>query len=268
MKKLPSIHPDRARLQWLLTLAVVCLVMGALLAIQVRSNPPQERFLFSRFGVTGGGPLGALSQVLAATQKQVEEQAAEIAALRKQTTEYERAMIREKDITKPLAEQLTNARVSLGLTAVEGPGIVLEVNDSTLSLGEKSPQDLESVFLVHDFDLLQITNELWTAGAEAISLNGQRIVGGTAIRCVGPTTQVNGVPITAPYRFVALGDPDTLANSLNLPGGVLDRLRSVKFRISLDKEPRLALPAIATAKKFQYARPVESTSAAKSKPSF
>jgi uncharacterized protein YlxW (UPF0749 family) len=256
-------HLDRSKTHWLLSFAVVCLVMGALLAVQVRSNPPQARLLFSRFGVAQGGPIGALSQVLAATQNQVAEQAEEIAALRKQTSEYERAMAREKDIVKPMAEQLSGAKVALGLTAVEGPGIILEVNDSTLALGEKVQSDLQSVFLVHDFDLLQIANELWAAGAEAVSLNGQRLVGGSPIRCVGPTTQVNGVPITAPYQFIALGDPDTLANSLNLPGGVLDRLRSVKYRIKLEKKPSLVVPAVSTAKKFQHARPVEEADASR-----
>ena len=257
---------DRARLHWLMTLGGVCLVMGALMAVQVRSNPPAGRLLFSRFGVTGGGPIGALSQVLAATQKQAQEQALEIAALRKQTSEYESAMAREKGIAQPLFDRLADAKVALGLTAVKGPGVSLEVDDSTMSLGDDVPPDLQSSFLVHDLDLLQITNELWAAGAEVISLNGQRIVGGTAIRCVGPATQVNGVPITAPYHFVALGDADTLANSLNLPGGVLERLRTLKFRVNLEKQDNLVVPAVPTEKKFHYSHPVETVGAEKTLP--
>jgi len=250
---------DRARMQWLFTLAGVCLVMGALLAVQVRSRSPEQHLISTRFGVVGGGPLGALSQVLAATQKKVDEQAAEIAALRKQITDYEHYMAKEKEVAKPLAEQLASAKVALGLVAVEGPGILLEVDDSPLRLGEEPFHEVQSAFLVHDYDLLQISNELWAAGAEAVSLNGQRLIAGTAIRCVGPTTQVNGVPITAPYRFIALGDSATLANSLNLPGGVLDRLRPLKFRIRLEEKPHLEVPAISTARKFQFSHPVESS---------
>ncbi|NIM07046.1 MAG: DUF881 domain-containing protein [Armatimonadetes bacterium] len=258
MKK-DEAHLDRARMHWILSLAGICLVMGALLAIQVRSRTPEERLLSTRFGVTGGGPLGALSQVLAATQEQVEDQAEEIAAQRELITQYEEHMAKEKDIVKPMAEQLANAKVALGLTAVKGPGIVLEVDDSILKLGEDLHQYAQTGLLIHDNDLLRIMNELWAAGAEAISLNDQRLVGGTAIRCSGPTTQVNSVPIAAPYKFIALGDPDTLAGALNIPGGVLENLRLVQFPIKLEKSTELVVPAVPTAKKFKYARPVETS---------
>ncbi len=252
---------ERSKTRWVLTLTGVCLVMGALLAVQVRSRTPEQHILASRFGVVGGGPIGAISQVLAATQKKSEEQAQEIADLRKQVSNYTEVIAKEKDIAKPLAEQLASFQVALGLTAVAGPGVILTVDDSTLRLEDKSSQ--EALFLVHDFDLLQISNELWAAGAEAISINGQRLVGGTAIRCVGPTTQVNGVPVSAPYHFIALGDASTLASALNLPGGVLDRLRPLKFRILLEEKARLVAPAISIARKFRLSHPVEAAEARK-----
>jgi uncharacterized protein YlxW (UPF0749 family) len=261
---------DRARIHWTFTLAGVCLVMGGLLAIQVRSNPPEVRWLSSRFGVTGGGPIGALSSQLQAAQQRLQDQTLEITDLRKQVGDYEQASSKEKDFTKLMAEQLANYKVALGLIPVEGPGITLEVDDSPLakhSEGGGDLEGLEQVFLVHDTDLLQITNELWEAGAEAIAINNQRVVAGTAIRCVGPTTLVNNVSITAPYHFIALGDADTLSGALNLPGGVLDRLRGYKFRLRLEKQSDLTAPAISTAKKFQYAKPVEDRGAGAEKKS-
>jgi uncharacterized protein YlxW (UPF0749 family) len=250
---------DRARIHWMFTLAGVCLVMGALLAVQVRSNPPATRWLFSRFGVTGGGPIGALSQQLLDSQKLIKDQKTEVDDLRQQLSEYEQASSKEKGISKLMADQLADSKLALGLTQAEGPGIVLEVDDSPLSKNTNSGdmEGLEQAFLVHDTDLLQITNELWAVGAEAIAINDQRIVGGTAIRCVGAATMINYVPVTAPYRFIVLGDSDTLANSLNIAGGVLDRLRTLKFRLRLEKHAKLRVPPVATAKKFHNIKSVD-----------
>jgi len=257
-----ALHIDRARLHWLFSLGVVCLVMGGLLAIQVRSRTPEGQTLANRFRQAESGPLSAFGQIYSNSLKQIEDQKATIAALTKSNDNYFKAITQNQDAVKPLAKQLTDFKVSLGLTAAKGPGIILEVKDSTMRVGD-NPEDglpeMQNMFLIHDTDLLQITNELWAAGAEAISLNGQRIVGGTAIRCVGPATRVNDVVVTAPYRFIVLGDSASLANSLNIQGGVLDRLRPLKFPITLEQKDQLVVPPISAAKVFRLAKPVEPT---------
>jgi uncharacterized protein YlxW (UPF0749 family) len=257
-----ALHIDRARLHWLFSLGVVCLVMGGLLAIQVRSRTPEGQTLANRFRQVESGPLSAFGQIYTASQKRVDDQEATIAKLRKDNEELTKALASDKDAVKPLAKQLTDFKVALGLTAAKGPGIILEIKDSTMKLGdnpESSLPEMQNMFLIHDTDLLQITNELWAAGAEAISLNGQRIVGGTAIRCVGPATRVNDVVITAPYRFLALGDAASLANSLDIQGGVLDRLRPLQFPIKLEQKDNLIVPPNSIAKVFRLAKPVEAS---------
>lgn len=264
-----AMHVDRTRLHWLLTISVVCLVMGALLAVQVRSKSPNEGGIVpSRLtGNTRGGAFGELSQLLGSSQKQVKDQLAEIESLRKQLGEYEKAALKQKDLTQPLAKQLINDKLALGLSAVAGPGVALELDDSKLATDAAAAgsKDIKvfNAFLVHDTDLVQIVNEIWAAGAEAVAVNGQRIVAGTAIRCAGPTIHVNSVPIAAPFQITALGDPRTLANALKMPNGVLEQLSGVQIRVRLEEKPRLELPAIATAKQFRYAKPVDNTSAAK-----
>ena len=73
----------------------------------------------------------------------------------------------------------------MGLMELEGPGIIMRLDDSTLRSATSDPEEIESL-LLHDYDLQRVVNELRVASAEAISLNGQRIVERTAIRCVGP----------------------------------------------------------------------------------
>ncbi len=83
----------------------------------------------------------------------------------------------------------------------------------------KSNRAFESErLIVHDYDLQLVVNELTASGAEAIAINGQRVISRTAIRCVGPTIMVNNVPIVPPFEILAVGDPGTLAGGLLLGG--------------------------------------------------
>jgi len=251
----------QSRGHWIFTLAAVCLVLGALLAIQVRSRTTGENLRTYRIG--GDNALSELGRLLASTQEKVDEQAEEIVALRQKLNAYEEAAAKETGMGKPMVEQLKEFRFAMGLTEASGPGIVLEIDDSPMTLGDKKFDELQSMFIIHDFDLLQITNELWSAGAEAIAINGQRIVAGTAIRCTGSTTDINKTAVTAPYEFIALGDSETLANALNMPNGVLDRLRPLKFRIRLQQEEELSVPPVTTTIKFRFSQPVEDSTAPK-----
>jgi uncharacterized protein YlxW (UPF0749 family) len=98
--------------------------------------------------------------------------------------------------------------------------------------------------LIHDEDIDRVINETRASGSEAISVNGQRVVALTAIRCAGPVVLVNGVPTTPPVVIKAIGDPDTLLNALNMRGGVLDMMRRFDpAMVKIDKVKLLHLQA-------------------------
>ena len=101
-----------------------------------------------------------------------------------------------------------------GLTELVGPGVEVIIDDSNrdLSLWE----DVNDV-LVHDSDVLLILNDLLAAGAEAISLNGHRIVHTSAVSCGGYIVHVNGVPAAKPFRIQAIGDPAVLSAAMLPP---------------------------------------------------
>ena len=100
-----------------------------------------------------------------------------------------------------MTEELNAASVLAGLVDLKGEGVVVTIHDSTSS----SPDLSSEAGLVHDTDLVAIVTELKAAGAEAISINGQRIIATTPIRCVGPTIQINSVKVAAPYYIKAIG---------------------------------------------------------------
>jgi len=123
-----------------------------------------------------------------------------------------------------------------GFGPVEGPGVRVTVDDSPS--GE----------LVVDRDLRPLVNGLWDAGAEAISINGQRLTSRSAIRNTSDAIQVNSRPLSPPYVIQAIGDPLTLeADLMQTTGGLLfrDIATSFGYPWDMDTVNDLSLPAAA-----------------------
>ncbi|MGN7470024.1 DUF881 domain-containing protein [Brevibacillus sp. SAFN-007a] len=158
--------------------------------------------------------------------------------LQRQVGKVEEAMAQRKSEAAEILSQLEAARMLSGVVAVEGPGIVITMQDSQTAA---SSSDIAN-FIVHEQDVRLVVNELRAAGAEAISINGQRLVSNSSIRCVGPTIIVNGIKSAAPFVISAIGNPETMESALNLPGGVLHSLRDF-VQIDLVKKDKLQLPA-------------------------
>jgi uncharacterized protein YlxW (UPF0749 family) len=111
--------------------------------------------------------------------------------------------------------------------------------------------------LIHDSDINQTVNELKAAGAEAISINDQRLVAMSPIRCAGPTVLVNNVPQPPPYVIRAIGNGKTLQAAMNLPGGIADQLRGMDpAMIKMDQSAHLVISAYSGPTQPKYAKPV------------
>lgn len=149
-----------------------------------------------------------------------------------------------------LEASIKEKNIALGLTEVTGTGVRLVLNDGNMPttnyLGNVS--DL----LVHDADLIRVVNELFNAGAEAISINNQRIVTTSAIECDGNVVKVNGTKIGAPFEINAIGYPEQLAG-IARPGGTVEALESRGLMITLNKQNSIKIPKYAGTIKFNYA---------------
>ena len=127
--------------------------------------------------------------------------------------------------------ELALQKMRAGLTNIRGPGIQVVLDD-----GPRPDRGSETNgTLVHDYDLRDVVNLLWMAGAEAISINGERIVASTAIYCVGSTVMVNDTRMSPPYQVNAIGDPLRLQDHLNNPG-YLNDIKSRKERFAIKFE--------------------------------
>lgn len=153
-----------------------------------------------------------------------------------------------------LEESIKEKNLALGLTEVTGTGIKIILNDgnaTTITNSFISVSDL----LVHDGDLIYVVNELFNSGAEAISVNGQRIVSTTAIECDGNVIKVNGTKIGAPFEITAIGYPEQLAG-IGRPGGTIELLESRGVIVTLNKQNSVTIPKYSGTIKFNYANTV------------
>ena len=111
-----------------------------------------------------------------------------------------------------LPQQLQEREAAAGLTAVSGPAVSVTLDDAPSSVAANGVD--ADLLVVHQQDIQAVVNALWSGGAEAMTIQGQRVISTTGVKCVGNTVVLHGVPYAPPYVISALGDQDRLENAL------------------------------------------------------
>ena len=229
-----------------LAIGAVCVVLGILLSVQLRSVKVN-----SAEGAAETGRLETLQSLYNDTLDQKEALEAQVAALQTELQTYRESAASGSSQNEALKAEVDKLEMTAGLTDLEGPGVMVSLRDS----GAANVTGDEADYLIHDSDLLSVVNELRAAGAEAISLNGERLLATSEIRCTGPTVTVNGRRYTAPFVFNAIGDPTTLYNALTMRNGVADILGQWKIEVKVTASDKLTVPRYAGVTEFHYAVP-------------
>ena len=161
--------------------------------------------------------------------------------------EYKTSSATNDSLISSMKTDLEKANLLAGLSTVKGEGVVVTLKDST-----DTSMSLEAG-LVHDTDITAIVTELKAAGAEAISINGQRVIATTAIRCVGPTIQVNSVKVASPFYIKAIGNSKYLESALNIRNGVVDSLKAYGIEVNIETDKNITIDKYDLTLKLQYA---------------
>lgn len=235
--------PTQDRRTWWMTLFLLCAILGAMLALSVRT----QQAVTHTAAVT-------TSDILL---KQVDDLQRTNKAQQVQISKYENGVSSSSAQMRALSADLKSAKFAACLTAVQGPGVEVTLTDSKKPFAGGLPAGFTPPNIIHDTDINATVNELKAAGAEAISVNDQRIGAVTPIRCAGPTVFVNNTAQTPPYVIEAIGKPQTLEAALNLPGGEADQVKNFdKAMFTVQPAKRLAIPASNGVVQPQYALPV------------
>jgi uncharacterized protein YlxW (UPF0749 family) len=196
----------RSRSSALVTVAVVIAVFGAMLAISAVRTAQQRP--------ADNAQRAQIVSQIHVRQRHLDVLHAELGTLETQVGRLQGSASTAAQQLSKLTNQVAVLAGPTGTEPVTGPGIVVTTDDAPGSASSAEGG------VILDTDLQSLVNALWSAGAEAIAVNGQRITGLTAIRYAGRAITVNYRSLSPPYTIDAIGDPDTLpARLLETPGG-------------------------------------------------
>lgn len=161
------------------------------------------------------------------TFKELEDKTKELEKIRSEAT---------KDVSgaEEKEDQIKKNNTLLGLTNVQGEGVEITLKDNNqVSADSLSINDDISYYLVHDIDLRSLVNELKNAGAEAISINDERVVSSSSITCEGTVISINGKKISSPFKIKAIGPAYKLYSALTRPGGYVESLNRTGIKTTV-----------------------------------
>ena len=159
----------------------------------------------------------------------------------------------DENIADILYKDLEFNMAKSGFSDLEGPGISITMydNPSNQIVGFSVSDDI-----IHDVDILNILNDLRVAGAEAISINDERVVSSSEIKCGGPIIKLNQKSLGTPFIIKAIGDPKLLMAAVNAPGTYGDILKTVyKIGFEPKSQDKVLIWAYSGRFSFKYAKP-------------
>lgn len=237
---------DRSRtLSWLL----VAFTFGLLLSLQLNSSPMAAV-------VTLPDGRSRVEATIHRLESEQETLKGRIGQLRQELVDYQRQTADTTELLEEISAELNHHRAIAGLVLAQGPGVEVTLDDSrqqTILAGQEP-----SAYIVHEYDLRDVVNLLWLAGAEGVAVNKERVVGVTSIYCVGSTVMVNDTRLSPPYVVRAIGDPNRLENFLRNPSYLAEvkekaRRNGLVFRFL--RSPSVELPAYQGSFVLRYAQP-------------
>lgn len=198
-----------------ITLGIMCFILTMCIAIQIRtvtnSNSTASQSLIDN---------GLRDEVLR-WKERYDNAYQELLDSEKQLTKVRQQATQNNTTENAKQEQIKQNNMLLGTVEVKGAGLEITLADNNAAAaGLIDPSSI----LVHYDDLLQVVNALNNAGAEAISINGQRVITTTAITCEGNVIKVNGEKISSPFVIKAIGSQGLLLGSMTMAGGYLNIL--------------------------------------------
>lgn len=167
---------------------------------------------------------------------------------------YEKGGIENDAYAETLYKDTLKYRMLAGYADLEGPGIILEINDPPVDIQFGDYQ----YSIVDEIDyILQIISVLNAADAEAISINDLRYTSYSEIVKAGNHIVINGVPTSAPIIIKAIGNPSTLESALAIKRGIVWQLRNLDYIVHLTQDNKVIIPKYRRIKELIYANPVE-----------
>ena len=237
-----------SRPQWAVSICAALVVVGFVAAAQWNSSGVRQQFTTSAQQV--------LARQVLDLQREEASLTEQLGAREVQIREFQAQSAGSQTTLDSLNRQLETARLAAGLTRVRGPGVIVEIADSkrVVPVGDNPAN-----FIVLVDDLRDLVAALWASGAEAISINGERLVATSSIYGVGSSILVNTAFLSPPFRIEAIGPDGILDRFQNDPayvGRVKQRIESFGLEFATSAAAALDLQPFVGSTRLRWATPV------------
>ncbi len=212
----------------------VFLILGTVMSMQVRSIVSLNNQNASR----SLNDIGELKSSIESQREVGQKLKEQVDEKEKKREEYLKSSIESKNniYLSNLKRELDEVKFKSGLTDVKGSGIIVTLDDAEARISED-----ESSLIIHDMDIVKVLNEIKKAGAQAISINNERVVSLTEQICAGPTIRINRRKYSTPFEIKAIGNQDDLYNGVE-NSEIVYLLLKDKIRVSVKKVEDLVVP--------------------------
>ncbi|MGN7407618.1 MULTISPECIES: DUF881 domain-containing protein [unclassified Sporosarcina] len=229
---------DRKKRNNRISYALVFLVLGFILSFSYRTLGPgsETQQLRSQIDSKEEG----FREELIEQKERNKQLTDEISSKQKTIAEVEQTLSDTEENHDLLVKEAKSLRLLLGVVPASGQGVRVELADGDYDPAEQNPNE----YIVHESQVLLVVNELKIAGAQALSINGQRLNANSSIKCTGPVITIDGQTYPAPFVVEAIGDSNALNSSLMLKGGVMDSLLSDNIEMKIEKRKEILMPAL------------------------
>lgn len=225
-----------------------CIILGIFIAFQMK-------FIQGTY-LNGSTPTQKTTEILnemATVKAEKEALIEEVENLEKQLENIQGSASEESAIVKNLTDELNKFKAFSGRTKVAGQGILVTIDNPPTD----GSYGLE-LNIAYDYKLiLELLNELNSAGAEAISINEQRVINSTEVRLAGSQMNVNTIPISPPFIIKGIGNSKTMDGALNMRFGIIEGLRDKGYYVEVKPVENIEVPAFNGTLKFKYANTVK-----------
>lgn len=192
-----------------------------------------------------------LVKLIHTRQGEVENLGKQLVQLRTDVAEARRRL---STSTADEARRLREVQIWAGTTAMSGPGLEVRLSDSAEAKASESDRESLSV---QDADLQLVVNALWAAGAEAIAVNGQRLVATSPIRAAGETITVNFRPLVPPYKVEVIGADKKLFERSEVAQRFRQWVEDYGLGFAVKHKSKIVVPAYAGTLQLSSARPTD-----------
>lgn len=224
-----------------LSISIITMILGIMLAIQFRTNRYIEQSVPADRAQELVAELSKLEKDNIKLDREIEDLGYKLEQAKKGQSQAQAAIL----------DELKKSRMMAGITTVTGTGIEVMLDNPP------SPSRRSGISIIRDEDLLRVANDLKGAGAEAISINGHRLISTSEVRQAGSFINVNLDRTEPPFHILAIGNPEKLKSSLEISGGLADYFRDLGIVVKTQTLNSVTVPGYGNNLQYSYAKAVK-----------